>query len=335
MLNPAEDSPLPARLVSVGAYRPRTCLDNDELARAHALDTSDAWIRQRTGIATRHIASPGESLEFMGARAAERALARAGFTDQGAQAADCILAASMSHLDSSQSLARGISKELGGRHATFDVSAACAGFCVGLELARCLIATRTFRRILVVGAERMSDIVDPHDRTTSVIFADGAGAGLVCAAPEPEIGPAAWGTEGAAGRLLHRSPLAPIAAAPEGPPAYLTMRGPELYRWVMGTVPRAAREALDKAGVHTDDLSAVVLHQANDRMTTALVAALGLPPHVVVSHDVVSSGNTSAASVPLAVDALLADHPDLSGKLALLTGFGAGLTFAAQVVRLP
>ncbi|MFJ2770269.1 beta-ketoacyl-ACP synthase 3 [Streptomyces sp. NPDC087300] len=335
MLNPPVRDTTSARLLSVAAYRPRARLGNDELAREHGLDTSDTWIRRRTGIAARRIAQPRESLEFMGARAAEVALDRAGFTRHGAEAPDCVVAASMSHLDSDQSLARGIGKELGGVQGAFDVSAACAGFCVGLELARCLVATHAFRRVLVVAAERMSDVVDPHDRTTSVIFADGAGAGLVCASPEPEIGPVAWGTHGREGHLLRRSPMAPVRVAPDGPPAYLAMRGPELYRWVTEQVPSAAREALDKAGVQAHELGAFVPHQANDRMTTALVGALGLPSHVVVAHDVVSSGNTSAASVPMAVDALLAEQPRLSGALALLVGFGAGVTYAAQVVKLP
>ncbi|MER8047281.1 beta-ketoacyl-ACP synthase 3 [Streptomyces sp. NPDC094032] len=323
-----------ARILSVAAYHPVRSLDNDELVAVHGLDSSDGWIRARSGIRTRGFAAPHETLAFMGERAARRAVRRAGLAVGDI---DCVLAATMSHLDDGGSLARAITDRLRpAPRGALDVSAACAGFSTGLELARCLVSGGEFGRVLLVGAERMSDIVEAADRTTSVLFGDGAGAVVVAAADEPGISAAAWGSDGAQGDLLTRAPGHPADPPPgvSGPP-YLRMRGPELYRWVMAHVPENAHQALRRAGVAPGELSAFIPHQANDRMITGLVKALALPPTVAVARDVVHRGNTSAASIPLAMDALLAERPGLSGGLALLTGFGAGVSYAAQVVRLP
>ncbi|MGW7518108.1 3-oxoacyl-[acyl-carrier-protein] synthase III C-terminal domain-containing protein [Streptomyces sp. NPDC054796] len=377
-----------AQVLSLGEYRPRRAVSNEELIQERGLSTTDDWVRQRTGITSRRLAEEHESLPYMGARAAEEALRRGGFAPQDV---DCVLAASMSNLAGGSPLARKIAEELGARPRTaLDVSAACAGFCVCLEVARGMVTAHGYRRVLIVGAERMTDIVDPYDRTTSVIFADGAGAALVTPADEPAIGAVSWRTDGERRDLLSRSgtpperdraalagatttmaaatptpaSAAPTSAAsasaaprpsasrtahapvPIGPgesaePAegarhgYLRMRGPELYRWVMAHVPGAARTAVDRAGVSMEDLRAFVPHQANDRITTGLCTALGIQEDTVVARDVVSTGNTSAASVPMATARLLRERPDLAGELALLVGFGAGVTVAAQVVRLP
>ncbi|MFC7310345.1 beta-ketoacyl-ACP synthase 3 [Streptomyces monticola] len=335
-MDPRADEDRPprhARIRSVAAYRPRRAVSNRELVAAGGLSTSDAWIRQRTGIRSRGIAGSRETLAYMGARAGRLAVTRAGLA---AGEIDCVLAATMSHLDAGTSLARAIADRLPGRpRAAMDVNAACAGFCTGLELARCLISGRVYRRVLLVGAERMSDIVDPGDRTTGAIFADGAGAAVIAAADEPGVGVAAWGSSGEGQELLMRAAGPPGRAGAGGRPAYLRMQGPELYRWVMANVPEVARTAARRAGVGLDELRAFIPHQANDRMITGLSVALGLPDSVVVARDVIRSGNTSAASVPLAMDGLLAQHPELSGELALLVGFGAGVSYAGQVVRLP
>ncbi|GAB2811338.1 beta-ketoacyl-ACP synthase 3 [Streptomyces daliensis] len=363
-----------AQVLSLGEYRPRRAVSNEELIQERRLSTTDDWVRQRTGIASRRLAEEHESLPYMGARAAEEALRRGGFAPEDV---DCVLAASMSNLAGGSPLARRIAEELGARPRTaLDVSAACAGFCVCLEVARGMVTAHGYRRVLIVGAERMTDIVDPYDRTTSVIFADGAGAALVTPADEPAIGAVSWRTDGERRDLLSRSGTPPepdraalagatttmAAATPASASAvttsaasasvsvehvehvepaegardgYLRMRGPELYRWVMAHVPGAARTAVHRAGVSMEDLRAFVPHQANDRITTALCTALGIQEDTVVARDVVSTGNTSAASVPMATARLLRERPDLAGELALLVGFGAGVTVAAQVVRLP
>ncbi|MFI6418505.1 beta-ketoacyl-ACP synthase 3 [Streptomyces sp. NPDC050842] len=323
-----------ARIVSVAAYHPVRSVGNAELIDTYRLDSTDAWIRARTGIGARGLAAPHETLALMGAHAAERAVRRAGL---GAGDIDCVLAATMSHLAGDTSLAREIADRLDpAPRAALDVSAACAGFATGLELARCLVSGGVFRRVLLVGAERMSDIVESADRTTSVIFGDGAGAVVVEGSDEPGISAAAWGSDGTQGDLLSRAPGDP-RHPPEGEtrPPYLRMRGPELYRWVMAHVPENARQALKRAGIAAGELDAFIPHQANDRMITGLAKALGLPPTVAVARDVVRRGNTSAASIPLAMESLLGERPELSGGLALLSGFGAGVAYAAQVVRLP
>ncbi|AEW99063.1 beta-ketoacyl-ACP synthase 3 [Streptantibioticus cattleyicolor] len=329
-----DTTPAHARLVSVAGYRPRARVGNAELVRAGALDTSDEWIRQRTGITARHLADDTEPIEYLGARAARTAVRRAGLAMADI---DCVIAATMSHARHGRSLARGIADRLTpAPRAALDVNAACAGFCYALEMARTLIGGRTFERIVVVGAERMSDIVDHGDRTTRVIFADGAGAAVVCRSGEPGIAAPVWGSDTACRDFLTR----PAGAGPDGArapwtPGHLKMQGPALYRWVHAHVPEAARAAVRRAGVRLEDLRVFVPHQANDRMISGIVAALDLPPTVTVARDITRTGNTSAASIPLALDALLHRDPTLSGELALLIGFGAGLSYAAQVVVVP
>ncbi|GAA3170679.1 MULTISPECIES: beta-ketoacyl-ACP synthase 3 [Streptomyces] len=321
-----------AAVTGVAGYRPVNSISNSELIRSRDLDSSDDWVRRRTGIISRRLAGRDETLEVMGAHAALAAARRAGVDTADV---DCVLVASMSHRDPEHSVARAVADRLPGTpRAAFDVNAACAGFCAALEMARCLIAGGTFDRVLVVGAERMSDIVDPGDRSTSPIFADGAGAALVTVADEPGIAAPAWGSDGSGAALL--TCRADPDDEKEGwEPGFLRMQGPELYRWVMGHVPEVAGAAVRRAGITVADLGAFIPHQANDRMIKGLTTALRLPDTVAVSHDVAHTGNTSAASIPLAMTALLDERPHLSGELALLIGFGAGLSYAAQVIRLP
>ncbi|MFE0373737.1 ketoacyl-ACP synthase III [Streptomyces tendae] len=316
-----------ARLLSVGSYRPSRVLTNEAVA-AH-LDVNDTWLHRRTGIHTRRVAGDEETLAYMGAQAANAATRRAG---PGADTVDCLIAASMTHQDHDDSLARSIADLLPEPpRAALDVNAACAGFCVALELARCLIQGHTFDTVLVVGSERMRDIVADDDRATAPVFADGAGAVLLHGAPEPGVGAPAWGSDPARRHLITRPD--PIQA--DGEPPMLRMQGPQVYRWVIDHLPDVATTALQRAGVDICDLGAFIPHQSNDRMITALSVALDLPPHVTVVRDITHSGNTAAASIPMAMDTLLHNRPDLSGKLALLLGYGAGMTFAAQVVQLP
>ncbi len=322
-----------ARIAGVGGYRPRRILTNTEICRS--VDSSDEWIRRRTGIRTRRFAGPDETLAMMAATAAGKALAYAGLT---AGDVDCVIAASMSRLYQAPPLAAEITGLLGSMPAaSFDVAAACAGFCHALALASDLVCAGTARCVVVAGTERMSDIVDPADRSTSFIFGDGAGAVVVVPADRPGIGPVAWGTD--PGGLHHieqqvswrdtRDGLA------DGDWPYLRMAGPQVYRWVISKVPEVARQALDEAGVAVGDLAAFIPHQANLRICEALAKALDLPPQVKVATDVTDMGNTSAASVPLAMERMLASGEVPSGGPALLAGFGSGIGYSAQVAWLP
>ena len=209
--------------------------------------------------------------------------------------------------------------------ATFDLNAACAGFAYSLATADALVRDGAATTVLVVAAEHMTGIVDPDDLGTSIIFGDGAGAAVLTAAPDDGvyIGPPAWGSDGAAADLI---------AIPTGE-LYLTMGGRQVFRWAVEQMPDLARQACKLAGVSLEDIDVFVPHQANARIVDAVTTALGLD-EAVVSRDVTVSGNTSAASIPIAL-AKLRERGHHRGELALLMGFGAGLTYAAQVVRLP
>jgi 3-oxoacyl-[acyl-carrier-protein] synthase-3 len=206
-----------------------------------------------------------------------------------------------------------------------DLGAACAGFTYGLSLAADTVRCGTADHVLVIGSERFSDIVDPYDRSTAFLFGDGAGAGVVSAAAVDGIAPPVWQADGSQADILRTI----------GSPPVLHMEGQAVYRWATTTLPGLARAACERAGIGLHDLAALVPHQANLRITDALVRALKLPPSVVVARDVVDSGNTSAASIPLALARLLETGEVRRGDPVLLLGFGAGLTAAGQVVRCP
>ncbi|MFI6515713.1 beta-ketoacyl-ACP synthase 3 [Spirillospora sp. NPDC050679] len=320
------------RVASLGVYRPALQISNHELSAV--MDTSDEWIVKRTGIRARRLAGPQETLVEMGAVAAERALAGGG---AAVADVDCVIGATMSYTGQAPAMAVRIAERLGtlGPPA-FDLSAACAGFPYALDMARSLIAAGSARTVLVVAAERMSDIVDPNDRTTAVLFADGAGAALVADSDEPGIGPVVWGSDGSLARALEqRVEWASFRDGNSDEPPYLRMEGPRLFRWVIDAMPEAARRAVAAAGLTLDQIDAFVPHQANIRMIESMVRSLDLDERVAVAEDVRDQGNTSAASIPLALARLADEGLVKPGALALLLGFGAGGTYAAQVVQLP
>ncbi|MFJ8478334.1 beta-ketoacyl-ACP synthase III [Kitasatospora sp. NPDC094011] len=330
-----------ARILGVGAYRPSRVVDNHELAPA--IDSSDEWIRRRSGIATRRFAAPDETLVAMAAAASLKALAHAGVEPQSV---DTVILATMSHLEQSPPAAPRLAQQIGAAEAgAVDLGAACAGFCHALAVADGLVRSGHSRYVVVVGSERMSDLVDPTDRGTAFLFGDGAGAVVVGPADTPGIGPVVWGADGARSAVIaHSRPWTALRPADrssdgssDGPAAWPTLRmdGPAVFRWAVAAVPRIGREALEAAGVDVAELSAFVPHQANIRIVDAAANALDLPPHVAVARDVTDAGNTSAASVPLALDRLLSEGAVEPGGLALLVGFGAGLSYAGQVVVLP
>ncbi len=321
-----------ARLMGIGAYRPSRVVTNDEIC-AH-IDSSDAWIRERSGIVSRRFAGNGESVVDMSVAAAGKALAQAGVAPEQV---GCVLVATVSHLYQTPSAATSVAHRLGASQAAaFDVSAACAGFCHGVALANDMVRGGSATYVVVVGVERLSDITDPTDRSTAFIFGDGAGAVVIGPADEPGIGPTIWGADGSQlDAIAQNYSWLEVRNLPEVEWATLRIHGQQVFRWAVWEMAPVARKALDAAGVRPEDLDAFIPHQANMRITDAMIRALKLPPHVPVARDIAESGNTSAASVPLAMATMLETGEAKSGGLALLIGFGAGLAYAAQVVTLP
>lgn len=298
------------------------------------LEVTADWVLARSGIRTRRFAEPDETLVAMAVAAGREALSAAGL---GAGAVGLTLVATMSAEGATPQVSTRVAHELGAvTGAAMDLGGACAGFCYALELAAAAVLAGSAGHVLVIGAERMSDIIDPTDRSTAFLFGDGAGAVVVGPAAEPGVGPVAWGADGSGADLIVQSPTFLAASRDRtGPMPALRMQGPAVFRWATSRMVPLAAQALEAAGMKAEQLAAFVPHQANARITDALVRALALPEHVAVARDVAEAGNTSAASVPLALHALLASGEAAPGDHALLLGFGAGLTFAAQVVRLP
>ncbi|MFK4105098.1 beta-ketoacyl-ACP synthase 3 [Streptomyces sp. NPDC019531] len=319
-----------SRILGIGACRPARVVDNDEVCAR--LDSDDAWIRRRSGIVTRRFAGPSETVVSMGAAAAVKALAEAGVSPS---AVGLLLLATMSHLEQSPPAAPRVAHAIGAdAAAAVDIGAACAGFCHALALADCAVRSGTTRHVVVVGAERMSDLIDPADRSTAFLFGDGAGAVVVGPADEPGIGPTVWGSDGTGDRLIAHEHSWLRARETRNWPV-MRMAGPEVFRWATRVVPDLGRKALQAAGVKPADLAAFVPHQANVRIVDSAARSLGLGERTVVAKDIEDMGNTSAASIPLALEALRSRGTVRPGDTALLVGFGAGLAYAAQVVRLP
>jgi 3-oxoacyl-[acyl-carrier-protein] synthase III len=319
-----------ARILGVGGYRPSRIVTNDEICENIA--SSDEWIRTRSGIVTRRWATPEETVVSMSVAAGGKALADAGIQ---AEDVDCVLVATVSHLSQTPAAATTVATELGvGGVAAFDISAACAGFCYGVELAQSMVRGGSASHVLVIGVERLSDLTDPTDRSTAFLFGDGAGAAVVGPSDEPGIGPVIWGSDGSQADVIRQEETWDDALAAAQFP-HLTMQGNQVFRWASYEMAKVAQEALDAAGVSTEDLDAFVPHQANMRITDAMARALKLPDHVKIARDIAEQGNTSAASIPLALERMLAAGEVKSGDTALLIGFGAGLVYAAQVVLVP
>jgi len=309
-----------ARIAGFGAHQPATVVTNDDLAAR--LETSDEWIRSRVGIAERRVAGADEGIVEMAVEAGGKALAASGLSPADI---DLVIVATCSAESPLPAHAPTVADRLGiAAPGAFDLNAACAGFCYALGVADSLIRGGTATNALVIGAEKMSQWVDPDDRSTAVIFADGAGAAVVTAAAEPGIGPTVWGSLGS-----HADKLAVQSRS-----SYLVQDGQAIFRWATTAIAPVALEACRRAGVDPNDLAVIAPHQANLRIVRAIARAIKAP-QAILAEDIVTAGNTSAASIPLAVSRLLQHHALPSGAPALLVGFGAGLAYAAQVVHLP
>jgi len=316
-----------ARLLGTGSYLPERVVTNDELAQT--LETDDQWIRDRVGIVSRHRAAPGETLVDLAAAAGRAAVA-----DSGLQPADidAVIVATCTPPSPVPNVAAQVATAVGAADvAAFDLNTACAGFCYSTAVAADMVRSGTATNVLVVGAEKFSDWIDPADRSTAIIFADGAGAAVVgpaTAEQGPAIGPVAWGSAGDQYSVI----IIPDRHS------FVQQEGQAVFRWATTKVAPVALQALALAGLRPHDVDVLVPHQANLRILESLAKALrkaGAREDMVLARDIVHSGNTSAASVPLALDHLRGGGDARSGQVALLVGFGAGLAFAAQAVVLP
>jgi 3-oxoacyl-[acyl-carrier-protein] synthase-3 len=321
-----------SRILSVGTYRPDRVVPNTEIAANTGLDEN--WIVARSGIRNRRYAGPDEPLPAMAAIAAGKALAAAGIE---ADQVDCVITATITHLVQTPALAVDVAHRLGARRAAaFDISAACAGFCHAVSMASDMVRLGHADHVLVIGAERMSDILDHSNRDTAFLFADGAGAVVIGASDTAHIGPVVWRADGSHVNALGMSSYwtRDLIDEPAQWPV-IRMSGWKVYRWATNELIPAAQRILELSGVTTDQLDAFIPHQANMLITDHLVRELALPEHTAVARDIVESGNTSAASIPLAMEQMLSSGQAKSGDTALLLGFGAGLVFGGQVVHLP
>lgn len=317
---------LPVAIAGLGAHLPSRVVTNDDLARR--LDTSDEWIRSRTGIGQRHVAAPDEATADLAAEAAKSALADAAL---GIEDVATVLVATTTPDHLIPGTAPLVADRLGTRVSAMDINAACSGFVYGLQVGGALAATGA-GPVLLVGAETLTRVVDHEDRATAVLFGDGAAAVVLVARPRARLGPFCLGADGAQAPMLlrraggSRHPTTP--AGLETGDHLLTMRGGDVYRHAVARMASASTEVLERAGVAIDDVDLFIGHQANARILEAVRARVGIAPercHVTVEQH----ANTSAASIPLA----LADAREAGrlrpGATVLLAAFGAGLTWGA------
>jgi 3-oxoacyl-[acyl-carrier-protein] synthase-3 len=320
-----------SRIYSLGAKRGELLVSNAEVAGP--IDSSDEWIRQRTGIVTRARAGRDTSLMDLALGASEEAISKGGIS---ADEIDAVILATISFPYQTPSGASLLSELVGALGAAaYDISAACAGYCYGIAQADSLIRSGTAKYVLVVGAEKLSDFISPTDRSISFLLGDGAGAAIVGPSDHPGISKTVWGADGAHwDRVGMTGSLIDYRDGKVDWPT-LIQDGQPVFRWAVWEMAKVANEALVESGLEPGDLSALVTHQANMRIIEEFAMRLGLPQSVVVAKDIVETGNTSAASIPLAMHRLLSEGMVKSGGYALQIGFGAGLAFAAQVVELP
>ena len=319
------------RIYSYGAARGDLVVPNDDLVGP--IDSSDEWIRQRTGIVTRTRASRDISATELATEASVEAIEKSGVAPSDI---DLVIVATISNTQVTPSMAAVVADRVGANPAAaYDANAACAGFSYAVTQADALIRAGAARYALVIGAEKLSEFVDPTDRSISFLLGDGAGAVVIGPSETPGIGAAVWGSDGSKADSVGMNRTLTDARVDGAEWPTLRQDGQVVFRWAVWEMAKVAKQAVEAAGITVDDLAAFIPHQANMRIIDELAKQLGLPDSVLIGRDIETTGNTSAASIPLATHRLLAEHPELSGGLALQIGFGAGLVFGAQVVVLP
>jgi beta-ketoacyl ACP synthase len=328
----ATSGPTNIGLLSVGSYRPERVVTNDELCEN--IDSSDEWIFTRTGIKTRRFARRDESVTSMATAAGLEAIAKASLEPADI---DCVIVATSTHFTQTPPCAPAVATALGaGGVPAFDVSAGCAGFGYALGVAADMVRGGTAAKVLVLGSEKLSPTVDMTDRSNCFIFADGAAGVVVGETPDQGIGPTIWGSDGAQATAIRQDiEWIDFLDNRTGERPYLRLEGSAVFRWAAFEMGKVGRQAMDAAGVRPDEIDVFLPHQANSRINEVLAKSLDLRADAVVANDIEHTGNTSAASIPLAMAELLSTGAAKAGDLALLLGYGAGLSYAAQVVRLP
>ena len=326
------ERPAHSRILGIGGVRGDRVVPNDDIVGP--IDSSDEWIRQRTGIIERRRATEEQTIAAMTEEAARRALEAAGVD---AASLGAVIVATVTHMEQTPALATIIADRIGATPAAaFDISAACAGYCYGIAQADALVRAGTAEYVLVVGAERMSDFIDPTDRTISFILGDGAGAAVVGPSETPGIAPTVWGSDGGQADAIYQThSWLTFRDGTDTSWPTLRQKGPSVFKWASFEMAKVAREAIEAAGLQPEDIEVFLPHQANMRIIDQLAKQLGLSESVVIGRDIAETGNTSAASIPLAAERLQREGAYESGALALQIGFGAGLAYAAQVVALP
>ena len=319
-----------SRIIGTGSYLPEKVLSNDELSRS--VDTSDEWIRERTGIRQRHIVAKGQYTSDLAFNASLKALDAAGLQ---ADDLDLIVLATSTPDVVFPSTASILQEKLKVRGcAAFDVQAVCAGFAYGLSVADQYIKAGTCQKVLVVGAETFSRILDWTDRTTCILFGDGAGAVILTAADEPGIHSTHIHADGRFQDLLH----VPTGVSKQYNEMFkaqtaVQMNGQKVFKWAVKEMSALAIKTLDENGLTAEDVDWMVPHQANIRIIEAVASKAGVPMErvVVTVHD---HGNTSAASVPLALDTAVRDGRIQPGHKILLEAFGGGFTWGSALITM-
>jgi 3-oxoacyl-[acyl-carrier-protein] synthase III len=319
-LNPTS-GPTATRILGLGHYRPANVVTNHDLI-ARGVDTDDEWIKSRVGIAERRWADPDETVVDMAEAAASKALAASGVPTAEV---DLVLVASCTMPTPVPAAAPQLAARLGiAAPGAYDVNSGCSGFVYALNAASAAVLTGQARNVLVVAAERFSGWLDMTDRSTCIILGDGAGAAVVGPSDVVGIGPVVWGSDGEQFDTV---------AIDERTHTF-RQEGQAVYRWATSQMTPIALEACRRAGVTPDELAAFVPHQANLRIIDAIAKRLGAS-NALVARDIVTSGNTSAATIPLALSRMVERGEIPSGAPVLLLGFGSGLAYASQVVLAP
>src|SRR5690606_26381131 len=315
--------PPATQILGVGSYQPERIVTNDELSQI--MDTSDQWIRDRVGIVERRFAAKDERLVDMAVEAGSKALSDAGLEPSDV---DTVIVPNCTMPSPIPNAAAQVADRIGVKAAgAFDLNAACAGFCYALGVASDLVKSGSSQRVLVIGAEKLTDVVDPVDRANAIIFADGAGAAVVGPADEPRIGPVVWGSAGDLVDTIYMREH-----------KYIYQEGQSVFRWATTKIAPIAQRAVEAAGLSLADIDVLIPHQANLRIVEAIgkkLKAKGARDDLDVADDIVHSGNTSSASIPLALDHMRQKGRVSSGDVVLAVGFGAGLSYAGQIFVAP